>query len=110
MQFFKVLGLLTLLVAGNLEFAFAHYEQGSYEEALTSDFQYVEDLQDLGESTLTGPSSTLVFNLSQDYGIQDFKFRSFNIAVQAKTYIYFSAFIVPALNLQEIIFPFHTFL
>lgn len=110
MQFLKVLGLLTLLVTGNLEYAFATYEKISHEELVTGESQYVEVNQDPGASMLTGSYNSLIFNHTQCSVVVNFDLRSSYTAVLANTYIFYSAQILPALDVQEIIFPFHTFL
>ncbi len=60
MQFLKVLGLLFLLVTSNLAFAISIDEERHYQEDYSNSLHFNEELQDLGESSLIGPSGLLV--------------------------------------------------
>lgn len=110
MQFLKVLGLLSFLVTSNQAFAVAFYEELHYQEDSSNSPKFQEELQGLGESILTGPSSLLAPQPFSDFSTADFVFRGFNSALKAHDYIRYSATINPGLNTQKIIFPFHTFL
>ena len=110
MQFLKVLGLLSLLVASNLAFAISIDEERHYQEDYSNSLQFNEELQDLGESTLTGPSGLLVLEPISAFSVPDFVFRGSNSARKANDYIRYSATIKPGLDIHKIIFPFHTFL
>lgn len=110
MQFLRVLGLLSFLVTSNLAFAISIEKDLHFPEDSSSSMQFNEELQDLGESTLTGPSGILILQPISTFKVSDFVFRGYNFARKAKDYIFYSASIKPGLNIQKIIFPFHTFL
>lgn len=110
MQFLKVLGLLSFLVTGNLAFAISFDEEFYLQEDSSGSLQFEEKSQDLGESTLTGPSVILVVQPISAFTVSDFAFRGFISARKANDYICYSATIKPGLDIQKIIFPFHTFL
>lgn len=110
MHILKVLGLLTVLLTGNPGLAFANPEAISFEETASNSYLFAEEFQEPGESILTGTPNPLSFHQFQALHIPDFEFRSSYYALRAKIYISNSAFIDPAGDVQEIIFPFHTFL
>jgi len=110
MQFLRVLGLLSFLVTGNLAFAISIDEDLRFPEDSSSSMQFNEELQDLGESTFTGTSVILVLQPVYVFNVSDFVFRGSNSAQKANDYICYSATIKPGLDIQKIIFPFHTFL
>ncbi len=110
MQFLKVLGLLSILVTSNPAFAMAISEELHYQEDSSNSPQFYEELQVLGESILTGPSNLLVPQPYSASSVPDFVFRGSNSARKANAYFRYSATIKPALDIQKIIFPFHTFL
>lgn len=110
MQFLKVLGLLSFLVTSNLASALAFYEELHHQEDSSNTPQFYEELQAQGESILTGPSNLLVPQPYTASNVPDFVFRGLNSATIANGYIRYSATIKPGLDMQKILFPFHTFL
>ena len=109
LQIFKTFGLLLLLLAGSIGTAYSFPEtiEGFEKEGISYDVS--EDSYELSQSNLTGPqfnhTPRIEFN-----GVENYYFRSTQIARKANLYIFFSHSIDLGLDVAAIIFPFHSFL
>lgn len=108
MHFLKALSLFLLLISGNTGIAFSFPEENQSSDEQEVYLQVSEDISELFESTLIGPDNTGPRLSSPE--TPDFYFQSIVAAVEAERYIAFSRLIDPALDVSEIIFPFHFFL
>lgn len=109
MQFLKAFGLLLLLTLGNVGIASANSFPPPQLEEDQVEFQFIEDLQDLSESTLITPAK-----LNQTRPFSLFAFVPGQLCPakisRTRSYLVYSLTIVPSLDTSDIIFPFHSFL
>lgn len=98
-----------LLISGYSGNAFTYLNSFDLIEQFQISSDVSEDIRELSPSTLTCSngfdSSRVPF-----YPLQDFYCQSFYTTSIANRYISFSRTIDPALDVAEIIFPFHSFL
>lgn len=109
MQFFRTLGVLILLISGNMGIAFASYQDIDHLQETSVSFEFSEDGQDLSYSNLNGP---VTLNFSRGLFIDNFSFdlQSSYTSAEVRKYLILSRSIDPSLDIPEIIFPFHFFL
>ena len=110
MRFLKVLGLLFILVISNQSFAMVFFEELHFKGDSSNNPQIQEELLDLGESILTGSSNFPAPQFFTAFSAVNFDFRNSNSVQIANDYIRYSITIRPSLDIQKVIFPFHTFL
>lgn len=110
MEFLKILGLLSILVTSNPAFAMAIFEELHHQGDSSNNPQIQEEMLDLGESILTGSHNFPGLQSFPVFSAANFNFRGSNSVQIANDYIRYSATIKPSLDIQKVIFPFHTFL
>lgn len=109
MRFLKGIGFLLLLISSNIGLAYTSLPDEKKIDENQITFQFSEDVQELFQSTLTSPSA-VNHNPLLSADIPDFIFSSSKREDEAVFYIAFSRYIIPALTVTKIIFPFHSFL
>lgn len=109
MHFFRTIGFLMLLISGYSGNAFTHLDSFDLIDQDQILVDVSEDIRELSPSTLAGPNG---FDSSRPlfFPLQNFSCQSFYTTRKANLYIIFSRTIDPALDVAEIIFPFHSFL
>lgn len=110
MIFLKLIGTLLLLLSCSSGYSFSY---PTFPENQVTDYSVSADLEEgiyyFSDSTLTAPSGFQSFRLN-NFTAPDFSFSSLNEVRLADNYIRHSSFIVPSLDIPDIIFPFHSFL
>ena len=109
MQFLKTFGLLLLLTLGNVSVASAHNFPPPQLEEDQVEFQFIEDLQDLSESTLINPAKISPTRTSILFADVPRQLCPRKVS-RAGSYLIYSYTLVPSLDIADIIFPFHSFL
>lgn len=109
LSFFKAFGFFLLLIAADTGFAFTSPEGPKDLDREVISYELSEDIQDLSQSILTGPSAFDSLRILS-HGTENFYFQSTYIAGIATRYITYSRSIDPGLTVSKIIFPFHSFI
>lgn len=109
MQFLKTFGLLLLLIMSNTGIASAN--NNSLPQVLENqvDFEFSEDHQNLYESTLITPAEVLAKRVFISVALVPENLCASKISKSTR-YLVYSRTIVPSLDINDIIFPFHFFL
>lgn len=109
MQFLKTFGVLLLLLFSSMDVASAVISSLPQVKESQVDFEFSEDQQNLFESTLISQAEVLAKRIFIPVALVRENICSRKIS-KLNGYLVFSRTIVPSLDVNDIIFPFHTFL
>lgn len=110
MKFLKIFYFILLLLSGYAGSAVSFVEEFDFSDDNLITAQVSQDIQEQLQSTLTTPPAIDTNSFTGKYSQLNFVLRSQYKANEAEIYISWSRSIDPSLGVQEIIFPFHSFL